>query len=133
VRATLAFAFLTVAATAAADPAHVAGVIVAGPGIHIPRGATVFVIVKAADVHGDPTGLPLAEKRMTWPGRAISFRLDDRDAMLASTKLAGDVVVTARFDQDGDAISKQAGDVEGRARVTVPADNVPIVLDQIRR
>ena len=34
-------------------------------------------------------------------------------------------------DQDGDAISKQPGDVMGQVKVKVPADNVTLFLDDV--
>jgi hypothetical protein len=40
-------------------------------------------------------------------------------------------VITARYDQDGDAISKQPGDITGQLRVKVPAENVSLVLDNV--
>jgi hypothetical protein len=40
-------------------------------------------------------------------------------------------VITARYDQDSDAISKQPGDVTGIARVKVPATNVELKLDTV--
>ncbi len=51
--------------------------------------------------------------------------------MIAGTQLTGDVVVIARYDQDGDAISKQPGDVLGQLHVTVPAENVVLTLDNV--
>ena len=51
--------------------------------------------------------------------------------MVAGTELTGDVVVSARYDQDSDAISKQPGDVTGQLRVKVPADKLVLTLDTI--
>src|SRR6185503_5518330 len=51
------------------------------------------------------------------------------NAMVAGTELSGDVVVTARYDQDTDALTKQPGDITGQVRVTIPADNVKLTLD----
>ena len=50
--------------------------------------------------------------------------------MIAGTKLEGEVIISARYDQDHDAISKQPGDVAGTLKVKVPADNLVLVLDQ---
>ena len=41
------------------------------------------------------------------------------------------VIVTARYDQDGDALTKQAGDLTGQARVKVPAEAVALALDTV--
>jgi cytochrome c5 len=136
VRATLIAVLLALASTAAAKPAasqaHVAGTIrKAGTTPAIPKGAAIFVIVMAADADGNPTGIPLAVKKLSWSPRGLTFRLTAKDQMLETAQLAGKVIVIARFDQDGDPITKQPGDVEGRAPASVSADGVKVVLDQV--
>ena len=74
---------------------------------------------------------PLAVEKLTWKDGGLPFELSEANAMIAGTQLVGDVVVTARYDQDGDAISKQPGDVTGSIHVTIPAENVKLVLDTI--
>jgi hypothetical protein len=114
------------------DPTHhVRGVIQAAPGVadKLREGGAVFVVVKRDD-HGKPAGPPLAVQRLSWkPG--MTFELSERQAMIAGTQLTGDVIVTARYDQDGDALTKQAGDVSGQARVKVPADAIALALDTV--
>jgi hypothetical protein len=114
------------------DPAHhVRGVLSVPPGLagKLHDGGAVFVVVKRAD-HGAPSGPPLAVQRLSWkPG--LPFELTERQAMIGGTQLTGDVIVTARYDQDGDALTKQAGDVMGQARVTIPADTVALALDTV--
>ena len=51
--------------------------------------------------------------------------------MPGGTGFAGDVVVTARYDQDGDALSKQPGDVSGEVKATIPADKLDLALDTV--
>jgi hypothetical protein len=51
--------------------------------------------------------------------------------MAAGTELVGDVVITARYDQDSDAISKQTGDVTGEIRAKVPAAKLVLTLDTV--
>ena len=94
-------------------------------------GTGVFVVVKRADKDGNPTGSPLAVDKLTWNKDELQFELTERNAMVGGTELTGDVIVTARYDQDGDALSKEAGDVVGQAKVTLPADKVVIWLDTI--
>lgn len=91
----------------------------------------VFVVVKRAGADGKPTGMPLAVEKLTWAGDAMPFELTEANAMAAGTELTGDVIVSARFDQDSEAISKQSGDVTGQVRVKVPADNVELMLDTV--
>jgi hypothetical protein len=94
-------------------------------------GLPVFVMVKRVDASGAPTGMPLAAEKLTWQGGDLAFELTERDQMVQGTELTGDVVVLARVDQDGDAVSKQPGDVVGQVRVTLPADSIQLVLDTI--
>lgn len=94
-------------------------------------GTAIFVVVKRADATGTGTGMPLAVEKLTWATSELAFEMTERQAMVAGTQLTGDVVVSARYDQDGDAISKQPGDITGQVRVTVPAKGVKLVLDQV--
>jgi len=98
---------------------------------HVVDGGAVFLVVKRPGPDGAPVGTPLAVEKMTW-ANGEPFELTDAQAMVAGTELTGEVVVTARFDHDGDALSHQAGDVSGSARVTLPAENVKLVLDTVQ-
>ena len=91
----------------------------------------MFVVVKRADKDGNPTGSPLAVDKLTWNKDELQFELTEKQAMVGGTELTGEVIVTARYDQDGDALSKAAGDVVGQAKVKLPADKVVIWLDTI--
>jgi hypothetical protein len=94
-------------------------------------GVPLFIVVKRVDASGQPTGTALAVDKLTWSGADLTFELTEKQAMVGGTELVGDVMVTARYDQDGDALSKEAGDIVGQARVKLPADNVQIWLDTI--
>jgi hypothetical protein len=93
-------------------------------------GGAVFLIVKKADATGAPSGPPLAVDKVLYADN-LKFELTEAHAMVEGTELVGDVVVTARFDQDSDAISKQPGDVSGQTRVKIPADNVVVTLENV--
>jgi len=114
------------------DPTHhVRGVIGVAPGLEsrLREGGAVFLIVKRDD-HGQPSGPPLAVQKLTWKAQ-LPFELSERQAMIAGTELTGDVIVMARYDQDGDALTKQAGDLTGQARVKVPAEAIALALDTV--
>ena len=116
------------------DPAHhIKGVIKIHPKAadRVKAGTAVFLIVKRADASGSPTGTPLAVDKQVWQKDELAVEITERQAMIAGTQLTGDVVIIAHYDQDGDAISKQPGDILGQLRVTVPADNVKLFLDEI--
>jgi hypothetical protein len=53
--------------------------------------------------------------------------------MRAGTEFSGDVLVIAWIDRDGDAISKQPGDVEGRVKAKIPSQGLVLQLDTILR
>lgn len=93
----------------------------------------VFLSVRRVDATGASTGSPLAVGKLDWDGKgnAIAFELSEQDAMVGGTELTGQVVVTARIDHDSDALSKQSGDITGSVKVTLPAENVKLVLDTV--
>lgn len=99
----------------------------------VPPGAVIFLAVRAVDpATGQGVGMPIAADRLvvgsSWP---IPFRLDEADAMIAGTGFTGDVLITARYDQDHEARSRQPGDIVGQVRATIPAHNLVISLDEM--
>ncbi|HRC58663.1 MAG: hypothetical protein IPI49_25260 [Myxococcales bacterium] len=119
------------------DPSKfVRGSIKTAPGLKdkVKPGTAVFVVAKKADPSGQPVaGAPLAVTRLEWPsvGQELAFQLTEADQMIAGTQFAGDIVVSVRYDQDSDALSKQAGDLTGLQKVTIPAEGVTVMLDTI--
>lgn len=97
----------------------------------VAAGGTVFIIVKKAGPDGAPSGPPVAVDKLTWQKDELPFEMTEAQAMIAGTELTGDVVVTARYDQDGDALSKQPGDITGSIKVKIPADKVTLTLDDV--
>jgi len=97
----------------------------------IPIGSVIFFSVKSADASGQPTGAPLAVKRMVVAGWPMFFDITEADAMVSGTQFQGDVVVSAWSDGDQDAISKQPGDVQGSVKATIPARELTLVLDSV--
>jgi hypothetical protein len=96
----------------------------------VQAGDTLFLMVRRWDGTA-PIGPPLAVKKLTvgtWPQ---SFALDSRDAMLAGTQFTGKVVVMARVDKDGDAMTKNPGDLVGQtAGVEPPQTKLVLNLDK---
>jgi hypothetical protein len=96
----------------------------------VAAGDVIFLVARGAEP-GAP-GPVLAVKKLTVASWPLPFSLDGRDAMVAGTTLHGKVVISARVDKDGDAISKNPGDVTGTSRpVEVPTDRVVITLDTV--
>lgn len=92
----------------------------------------LFVFAKAKDPStGQGIGVPLAAEKLTFDGTPVNFVLSENNAMVEGTKFAGEVVVMARWDQDGDVMSKAPGDITGQAVATIPAKNVSVVLGTV--
>jgi hypothetical protein len=112
----------------------VAGTVTVPPALQakVPVGATIFLAVRPAGPDGKPAGRPLAVDKLvatgTWP---LAFRITEAQAMVGGTSFAGAVVVGGKFDQDGEALSTQPGDLTGSAKATIPADGLVISLDAI--
>ncbi|MEM9491013.1 MAG: hypothetical protein AAGC55_17825, partial [Myxococcota bacterium] len=97
----------------------------------IKPGAVLFISVKRADANGQPTGAPLAAKRLVFNAWPLYFRVSEEDAMISGTQFSGNVVVHAWTDQDLDAITKQPGDVRGQIATAIPQKDLTLVLDTI--
>jgi hypothetical protein len=97
----------------------------------VKEGDAIFLVVRQHDPSG-AKGPILAVKKLNaskWPAL---FQLDNRDAMMAGTKLTGKVVVGVTVDKDGDAITKNPGDITGVSQpLDVPADKVVVDLDTL--
>lgn len=116
------------------DPMHrVTGIISIAPAAlaRAKPGTSIFLIVKRAGATGEPVGSALAVDKLAWSAEGVPFELTDAQAMIAGTLLSGEVIVTARYDQDADAISKQPGDITGKVRLKIPADHVKLTLDTV--
>lgn len=100
--------------------------------IGIPKGAVIFVLVHRAHPEtGNPMGTPLAVKRLrflVWPTR---FEITEQDALVAGTRLEGEVVITAWADQDQDPVTKMPGDIQGRTKAIIPIDDLEVALDTV--
>jgi hypothetical protein len=95
-------------------------------------GSTLFLIARSA-LDGGGVGPVVAVQRYSVSAWPLPFELTQDNVMLAGTKLSGKVVLMARVDQDGDAMTKQPGDLEGTtAPISVPAQTVELVLDKVR-
>ena len=96
-------------------------------------GAVIFLMARAAPQGGPPAGPPLAVKKLTTGAWPQPFELLASDVMLQGSTLQGKVVITARIDQDGDAMTKSIGDVEAvTTPVDVPAAGIDVVFNKVR-
>ena len=79
-------------------------------------------------------GLPgqiLAVDRFEAKDFPISFLVDGHKAMVPGTDFKGKVIISARVDKDGDAMTKNPGDVEGKTVTEIPNKRVVVTLDTV--
>jgi hypothetical protein len=92
-------------------------------------GSVLFLMVRVSGPDGMP-GAMVAASKLDWTGAGQAFELTERDAMVAGAPdMVGELWLSARVDQDGDASSKQPGDVVGQTKVKAPATGVVLTLD----
>ncbi len=107
-----------------ASPPGVQGTVNVDPTVGAVPEGVLYIIVR---VSGREAGPPLAVKPM--PAEVpVSFSITEADSMIPGTPLVGDLDIIARLDQDGDAFSRQEGDLEGRAGPVQVGATVSIVL-----
>ncbi len=95
-------------------------------------GAILFLMVKPINpVSGEIIGNTIAVDRLDIAQLPIPFELTGADAMMMGGKFEGDVIVIARIDQDGEARTKQPGDIEGSVVAKIPADKLTLKLDTV--
>jgi cytochrome c-type biogenesis protein CcmH len=93
----------------------------------VPLGATLFLIARRGDA-----GPPLAVKRIAQPRFPLEFTLGPEDRMLEAVPFEGPLRLSARLDGDGNATTREAGDLQGAAPgpLSPGARGVHVVLDQ---
>lgn len=95
----------------------------------VKTGDTIFLVARSIDASGAVTRMPLAVGRLSAGALPMPFKLTAADAMMQGTAFAGTVQITARVDRDGEAMSRQPGDIEGTTKAEIPARGLKIVLD----
>ena len=134
---------------APAAPAAVPGPAAAGAGalrgrVEIERGLTaklrpddtLFVVARALDDAGRPTGPPVAVMRARGADLPLEFTLDDRMAMSPATSLSAvapgtQLVVVARLSRSGEAAAR-TGDLQGASAPVRPgASGLRVLIDTV--
>jgi len=93
--------------------------------------AALFIIARPA---GGTAGPPLAVKKIDRPSFPLSYSLGQENVMMQGTPFAGPINITVRLDKDGNAVTREAGNLLGDYKknpVTVGSQNVDITLDQL--
>ncbi len=93
-------------------------------------GDILFLFARKIDPDtGKPFGGPVAVDRLDVKALPAPFHLDGGNLMMQGTKFEGKVMLFARIDRDGEARTREKGDLEGTLEATVPAGGLKIVLD----
>jgi hypothetical protein len=95
----------------------------------VPPGAVLFLVARPGR-----DGPPLAVQRISSPRFPLEFSIGSQNAMDGKVPFAGPLLITARLDADGDAITRTAGDLEGVTEGThTPGERgVTLVIDRVR-
>ena len=99
--------------------------------VTIDPNAALFIIARPA---GGGAGPPLAVKKIDNPTFPLSYSLGQENVMMQGTAFAGKINITVRLDKDGNAMTREAGNLLGDYRknpVDVGSQNVDIVLDRL--
>ena len=94
----------------------------------VPDGAILFVIARVG-----PAGPPTAVLRIPNPEFPLEFAIGPEHRMIEQMPFAGPFTLTARVDADGNAMTRNSGDLQGAAEGThAPgALGLEILIDEV--
>ena len=114
--------------TAEASP--ISGTLQLGSGMEekVRPGAVLFLIARKSEA-----GPPLAVVRIRNPKFPLDFEIGPDDRMIPSIPFAGPLRLTARIDGDGNAMTRDPGDLTGAAAGTYDpgARGVQVLIEQV--
>ncbi len=90
----------------------------------------LFIIARLAASQGGP---PLAVKKIDRPAFPLSYYLGQDNTMIPGTPFSGRLIITARLDMDGNAVTREPGNLTGNYKnnpAEVGSQNVDIILNQ---
>jgi cytochrome c-type biogenesis protein CcmH len=94
----------------------------------VPEGAVLFLIARSG-----AGGPPTAVRRIPDPSFPLDFEIGPDDRMIASMPFAGPFQLTARVDADGNAMTRNPGDLQGEAEGSFAPgeEDIEIVIDEV--
>ncbi len=111
--------------------APIAGVVDLAPELALarPDGGVLFVIARPQGVRGGP---PLAVLRIPSPDFPLEFTIGPENVMIPSMRFAGAISLSARLDEDGNAMTRGAGDISSPVEESLSpgATGVRILLSE---
>ena len=96
---------------------------------NVKPGDIIYLTVRQSQ--GGMPGPILAVDRFSAKTFPIEFLVDGHKAMVPGTEFKGKVIISARVDKDGDAMTKNPGDVEGKIVTDIPNKRVVVTLDTV--
>jgi hypothetical protein len=124
------------AAPAAAGPGgSITGKIDIAPALAKKKPAgTLFLVARRISDNPKARGTLIAVKKLSAATFPIEFELSGADMPFQTGPFEGELVLTARIDQDSDPMGYQKGDLLGSLpKVQVGAKNVRLTLDQVQK
>lgn len=98
-----------------------------GSGDAMKSDAMLFIFLRAKGVEGGP---PLAVKRVGGVKFPYEYQIGPWDTMVPGTQLEGEMTLTTRLDQDGDA-KASPGDIDGSCTVMPGDKHADVVMDHV--
>jgi hypothetical protein len=124
-------------APAGDDPgASITGSIVLAPAIAKakPKGRTLYLVARRISDNPTARGTLIAVRKLPATKFPLPFSLTAADMPFQNGPFDGDLVLTARIDQDGDPLTHEKGDVYGTLpKVPVGSHDVKLALDQVQK
>ena len=122
---------------AAVDPgSSITGSIVLGPGIAKlrPKTGTLYLVARRPSDNPSARGTMIAVKKLPATTFPLPISLTAADMPFQNGGFEGELVLTARIDQDGDPLTYEKGDVFGKLpKVQVGSHDVKLALDQVQK
>jgi len=99
-----------------------------------PKGGTLYLVARRPSDNPNARGTLIAVKKLPATTFPLPFALTAGDMPFQSGPFEGELVLTARIDQDGDPLTYEKGDVFGKLpKVQVGSHGVKLALDQVQK
>jgi hypothetical protein len=116
--------------------ASITGSIVLAPAVAKarPKGGTLYLVARRISDNPTARGTLIAVRKLPATKFPLPFSLTAADMPFQNGPFDGDLVLTARIDQDGDPLTHEKGDVYGSLpKVPVGSHDVKLALDQVQK
>lgn len=105
----------------------ISGTLTAPLAQNVPESTALFIFLRPKGVEGGP---PLAVKRLSGIKFPYEYQIGPWDVMMPGAQFDGELTLTARLDQDGDA-KASPGDIEGSREVKPGDKKADVILDRV--